>query len=702
MAENSKEPREISENRKGELKNHARNSSPSFNVNKNNQNKGVKSPKAAIKKKVLTEGIKKGAQAYGVPEMATEAFLNTETGQEALDAAANAPSVSSAAKEVTGVLVRRTVLPTIIIGICGPLLIVLLMFLIILGKDSFSGMGDSTDIYEDLRKEIAQAISKYSSKTDVDGILILSTLVGYSDSEEIDDTSTTAKNVNYMIKQVDKLASYQIMVTKDCNSDSSTIRQIASNDGLLSEENRNCVPGTTGESYSTSIEEGNFDDDNSGSVYYWNLIDEDFIFDYYNEYMINSRHNTSENEDKINEIISEIYMYYESLKESGYGSDFFAAYMPGDGYWWPVGSADTTDVNGDLFAKGAPTSTSISSRFGEVSGIRSGAHTGLDITAAGMGSNYHNIIAVKDGVVVSANDNNCDSVWTGRTDFLGKLIFSTYCGPNTVIIDHGDNVFTLYTHLYINSVTVNVGDTVKQGQVIAKMGNSGNSTGAHLHFEIREGGNNSSFAKDPLDYIDPDNPRPIETNDFFSWVSKIECSDCDTRPDRVDGDNYIVYRTNTGSLDVAYGIQLTAPDGTPQHRYPDIYTGPVEVGTRIPKETVRKIFDREYEGIQNKLLDKKAEYGVVFSSNQETAVLSLLYNTGPGYADSVVRAYRDGGSEGYWNFIKQIYHSANSANDCGLKIRRAEEYELFTTGDFKYDPLSWNCSRIKYYNVTSW
>lgn len=98
-------------------------------------------------------------------------------------------------------------------------------------------------------------------------------------------------------------------------------------------------------------------------------------------------------------------------------------------------------------------------------------HYGIDI-ANGVGTD---IKAADGGVVTRA----------GRAGSYGNLI----------IIDHQNGTSTRYAHL--SRIDVKVGQTVEQGQSIGKMGNTGRSTGPHLHFEVRVGGK----AVNPLNYV---------------------------------------------------------------------------------------------------------------------------------------------------------------------------------------------------------
>lgn len=84
----------------------------------------------------------------------------------------------------------------------------------------------------------------------------------------------------------------------------------------------------------------------------------------------------------------------------------------------------------------------------------------------------------------------------------GKVICAAWRdggSGNTVIIDHGGGITTLYFHIKNGGILVKEGQTVKAGDVIAKVGSTGLSTGPHLHFEVRKNG----VRQDPLNYVKP-------------------------------------------------------------------------------------------------------------------------------------------------------------------------------------------------------
>ncbi|MBT6594863.1 MAG: M23 family metallopeptidase [Nitrospina sp.] len=116
-----------------------------------------------------------------------------------------------------------------------------------------------------------------------------------------------------------------------------------------------------------------------------------------------------------------------------------------------------------------PTKGTLTSRFGMRNGRK---HEGIDI-AAPKGTPVH---SAADGNVVFSG-------W-GPTGY-GKM----------VIIKHKHHLTTLYAHN--SKLLVKKGSRVKQGQRISLMGNTGRSTGPHLHFEVR----NDTHPKDPIKYL---------------------------------------------------------------------------------------------------------------------------------------------------------------------------------------------------------
>jgi len=120
------------------------------------------------------------------------------------------------------------------------------------------------------------------------------------------------------------------------------------------------------------------------------------------------------------------------------------------------------------FKGSLPVSGSISSKFGERWGK---FHKGIDIAA----STGTNVYAFADGKVI----------FSGLQNSYGNLL----------IIDHGNGFKTYYAHN--SKLLVSSGEFVKKGEHIAEVGNTGNSTGSHCHFEIRK--NDSPV--NPLSYI---------------------------------------------------------------------------------------------------------------------------------------------------------------------------------------------------------
>ncbi len=160
--------------------------------------------------------------------------------------------------------------------------------------------------------------------------------------------------------------------------------------------------------------------------------------------------------------------------------------------WWPIGSDETEVKNGITMASGTPSTTAITSDFGYRAQPIAGAstyHKAIDIGNGIEGQT--NIIAAASGIVTSVN--------------TGCVAGDYSCGGqlgNYVKIQHSDGTVTRYGHMY--SVSVNEGERVVQGQVIGKMGNTGNSTGTHLDFQILVNGT----AVNPLDYVSTTKPRP--------------------------------------------------------------------------------------------------------------------------------------------------------------------------------------------------
>lgn len=145
-------------------------------------------------------------------------------------------------------------------------------------------------------------------------------------------------------------------------------------------------------------------------------------------------------------------------------------------------SGESGEVNPDGWAWPTTDDGTITSPFG----MRGGApHNGIDIAQPGSALNKP-IFAARAGKVIAS----------GPASGFG----------NWIVIQHevnGKRYDTVYGHMFDDGVIAKLGDEVKAGQEIGKIGNNGQSSGPHLHFEIWEGGHRNFGGGNPID------PAPI-------------------------------------------------------------------------------------------------------------------------------------------------------------------------------------------------
>ena len=144
--------------------------------------------------------------------------------------------------------------------------------------------------------------------------------------------------------------------------------------------------------------------------------------------------------------------------------------VPGsEGFIWPVSTSKM--ISSPIGSRVAP------------GGFGSTNHKGVDVCNVGYTSSVY---ATKSGRVLLTNS----SGWGGGYG-------------NYVVIDHGGGLTTLYAHMSV--VKVSPGDTVSQGTVIGVTGNTGASTGPHLHYEVRTttivNGKSVTVYQNPLNYL---------------------------------------------------------------------------------------------------------------------------------------------------------------------------------------------------------
>lgn len=434
--------------------------------------------------------------------------------------------------------------------------------------------------------------------------------------------------------------------------------------------------------------------------------DDDYITlkNYYNdlyEYtMINANYNgiTSLGEEDVIELNYYDFLsnyndeLYEEFLNSYYGEEKYQLYnfttnctkydivADDSAWWWPIGSSTATQENiyggSPISSKSTSYPDGISSYFGSRVQPTSGAstnHGAIDIPV-GTGTP---IIATKSGTVISLN--NSYKMGTGTK--LG----------NSVFIDHGEGIVSLYGHLL--SVEVNVGEYVSQGQLIGYSDNTGTSTGPHLHFGIIVNG----VAVDPLNYVNIDNPRPValdnEFDDSYGTNSGTYVGSNLTRLIKYfegaqpSSSGYVVTCIGDGVA--------TGPHGVTLDHNAEVYR---KYGYNIESPYLQYcgnlvISQRDSESIFNDVIESKFanptkerlnEGGITLTDYQFNALISLEYTTGVDSSfNSFVNALNNYGSGQnlciWWN---NYAVKSGTVFENGLRNRRKRECNLFVTGQY--------------------
>lgn len=144
------------------------------------------------------------------------------------------------------------------------------------------------------------------------------------------------------------------------------------------------------------------------------------------------------------------------------------------------------------------------------------------------------ILAAADGKVVAVKTDVAEDAMTLRQPGEAAVAYGERVGAyqtqlvmtdinsiagNYAAIDHGNGEFSVYAHLKPGSVNVKVGDVVKAGQAIAKLGSSGNSTEPHLHFQVCDRPEPLKCAGVPVNFTGielpyADYPRSLQSGDI--------------------------------------------------------------------------------------------------------------------------------------------------------------------------------------------
>ncbi len=184
--------------------------------------------------------------------------------------------------------------------------------------------------------------------------------------------------------------------------------------------------------------------------------------------------------------------------------------LRGGNWWTPNGPANDSIHRRTIVALG--NHLGLPERFA-VDWIQLGADGNSYSGAESDNRGYHcygaGILAVADGRVIAVKDGIPENT-PGSAKMAVPITLETI-GGNYVVEDLGEGRYAFYAHMIPGTVAVKVGDTVKRGQLLGKLGNSGNSTEPHLHFQICD-------APQPLFC----NGLPFEVDHFTRYDYKLE------------------------------------------------------------------------------------------------------------------------------------------------------------------------------------
>ena len=211
-----------------------------------------------------------------------------------------------------------------------------------------------------------------------------------------------------------------------------------------------------------------------------------------------------------------IYMLIDMLNNRGYALSYngygVVEYSDAElnksirsGYYWPIGSDNTNERDGIVYADDTPAKTmnDVESYFGERKNPRTGQkemHYGIDITTD---EGKTNIVAAYNGNVISIVSNCTKGDYTCNEGY-----------GNTIIISHENGDYTVYAHLSSIDPQISVGSQVMRGEVIGKAGSTGDTDHSILHYELRVGGNSVNNAVDPISNTRAGDENPPSEDDL--------------------------------------------------------------------------------------------------------------------------------------------------------------------------------------------